>query len=134
MAQIFSAQASVTADDIALPNGTPAVVVTLPGLTPPFGNFKAVIDGIVTINLAADNDAYGWLLLRNPDAENVQVAAVELSIVAATLNSIVLAVFGVDVVPDGRECIYQLQAIVAGGAGAGTALTGAGLRATAISG
>lgn len=134
MAQIFAAQASVAPTNTALPNGAATVVLTLVGLTPPLGNFKAVIDGTLYVTVAADNAALGIQVIRNPDAEAVQVVALELDLPAAAAITVAVPIFGTDSVPDGRECIYQALVTVAGGAGDGLAQAGSGMRATAISG
>lgn len=119
MSQVFQADNVMNATNTSIPGVTEATLVTGNALNPPFGTCKASIVAQATFTVGTAQTTATLRVRRNPNQENVQVAALNLVSVTAG-NIVALTIVCNDSIPDGRPVQYAVTVQQAGGAGNGT--------------
>lgn len=106
MSQVFSGDSVNGTPGLTVVGATETPIVTGNFVNPPFGNAKAIVIAMVTISTGTGTVFVQLRVRRNPNAENVLLAAPALSI-AAPNGGIMTASFA-DQIPDGRPVQYQV--------------------------
>jgi hypothetical protein len=115
MSQQFGGDAVQITGTVTLANGVETAAGSGNFLNPPYGNCKVVVRGSCVITFGTNPTNYNVLLRRNPSSENVIVSQTGLLTAGAANGALlVLMTDGVDLVPDGRPCQYQLSLNCAG--------------------
>lgn len=108
MAQLYSVDARVGANNVALPDGVEVDAVSTVAIPVPYENAKAKVlaCGIVTPGALADG--FEAELVRNPDSDDLSIAEWNMPFTAGG-DSFYFAIAGVDPIPDGRDVVYALR-------------------------
>lgn len=133
MAQQFQADAVVTSAAVNVPTTTETVIVTGNPLTPPYGSFKAKVEANVLLTVGTSTTTITLKLKRNTTAENVTINSVQ-NITTIAGNTVQVSVNAVDQVNDGRQVQYALTITQNGATANGSALAGAYIETTLLSG
>lgn len=131
--EVFSADAQSLAADLPITTNTFTNIISTNPLRTPYLNGKAIVRGWLFIAIGAGTTSYELALSRNVAGENVVVSAPGGITVAAS-TTILASIFGIDRVPDGRDCSYTLQFQSTGATGNHTAKLGSVCEALMISG
>lgn len=133
MAQLFSADAQASPQDVNVPSSSNARVVSTNPLQVPFQTAKAKVVAVASITPDADETSFTLSLIRNRDSENLLIASMEV-IFPASSGNLTFAVAGIDLIPDQRAVSYLLQGGSNSNTGNDVVLAGAYIEATLISG
>ena len=132
MAQVFSADAVNNTASQTVTGTTETTVALGNFVNPPFGNAKGYVEAYCTLTVGTGQTSVQVRIRRNPNAENVVVAASgPLTATAAAVAA--FSIQAADAIPDGRPVQYALTVTQAGGAGNAT-VSFANISTTLISG
>lgn len=133
MAQIFSADAQVSATSTALTGTAETTIVSTLNLQVPLETAKAKVIAVVPVTPGSDATKFTLKLYRNPVAGGVAIATMELDFAAATGKQIgVIAV--TDFVASSQAVAYSVTVTQGGGTANGSVPAGAYIEGTLISG
>lgn len=108
-------------------------IVRTVSLPLPFQNGKFAVTATFVMASSADATLLSIRIRRNPQAENLQIGTTQtISCAFTTLMQIAISV--VDLVPDGRDCLYSVTVTQPAAAANGSVTAGAYIEATAMSG
>jgi hypothetical protein len=108
MSQVFAADGVTSAGPNPITTTAPTFVVAGNFVSPPFGTAKALVVAQVNVTAGTGTTAITVKILRNANAENLQVGqTLTMSVTAG--NTYVVGVMGVDSIPDGRPVQYWVQ-------------------------
>lgn len=108
MSQVFAGDAVNNPGPTTVTGTVSTPAVTSNFLNPPFGNAKAFVSGTVSLTSGTGTTAVTIRIVRNPNAENIVVAAITGVQVTAG-NTLQLGIQAADAIPDGRAVQYQVN-------------------------
>ena len=115
MAQVFQSDAQQgPVSDVPIVGTTETAVLRTNPLQPPFQTAKAKVVAIVNIALGSDQTDLDVSIYRNPDDENVLINSMDFSGLVSG-SDVMLAVGGVDKIPDPRQVTYLVTVKQAAG-------------------